>query len=444
MSDSGSRRVLRVFAAPALLGAVTAAVLTGPAAVAAAAEPSASPTSPGAGSPSAPPAIPLAPPVNLPGGAAANQCAPPATTVVRPVPWAQQRLAPELAWKQTTGRGVTVAVIDSGVDGSVPQLAGHVLPGIDLLRPGGRADTDCAGHGTFVAGVIAAQQKDGIGFAGIAPGVRILPIRQFDADVDGNADGLAAAIVAAVDRGATVINISTSAFVDTPVLRKAVDFALRKDVVVVAAVSNEAQEGNPKTFPAAYPGVIAVGAIGQNGDRGSFSETGEFVDLVAPGEQIISLGRGGPGHLQGDGTSFAAPFVAGVAALARAYHPKLTAAQIKKRLEATADHPGTKLPDPQFGFGVVNPAAAVASVLPDEDGPVAPAAAPKPVSPPAPVQRVVAGRGVALAVGAAAVLLAVVAGLAAIVVPRGRQRRWRPASQPKPPARQRVHMGGKQ
>jgi subtilisin family serine protease len=143
---------------------------------------------------------------------------------------------------------------------------------------------------------------------------------------------------------------------------------------------------------------------------------------------VISLGRGGPGHLQGDGSSFATPFVAGVAALVRAYYPALTAAQVATRLETTADHPGTALPDPRVGFGVVDPAAAVASVLPEEDGPVPPAAAPAPVSPPAaPVLRVAAGRRVALVVGGGAVLLALIAGLAAVVVPRGRERGWRPA-----------------
>src|SRR5262249_51030991 len=137
-------------------------------------------------------------------------------------------------------------------------------------------------------------------------------------------------------------------------------------VLIVAAAANQARNGNPRTYPAAYPHVVAVGAINQDGNRADFSEAGGFVDLAAPGNNVLSVGPKGPGHLVGQGTSFATPFVTATAALVRAYYPKLTAAQVKHRLEATADHPGRPLPDPQVGWGVVNPYAAVCTLLSEE------------------------------------------------------------------------------
>lgn len=374
-----------------------------------------------------PPETPIAPPVDLPGGLGPQQCAPPATGVVPELPWAQERLAPGRAWDLTRGAGITVAVIDSGVDASVPQLAGRVLPGMDILRQNGRGDTDCAGHGTFVAGIIAGRPMPGLGFAGVAPEARILPVRQFDVDIDGSVDGLAASIVAAVDAGAKVINISSSAFRDSPVLRGAVEYATARNALIVASVANEAGSGNPTSYPAAYPEVVAVGAIDREGGRADFSETGAFVDLVAPGEQILSLGRGGPGHLQGDGSSFAAPFVAGVAALVRAYHPDLTVRQVKQRLEATADRPGAAVPDPQFGYGVVNPYAAVAMVLPEEQGPTA-VARPVPIEVPVAAAPSTPGRQAGLLLLAAAMAMVAAAGIGSVIIPRGRRRRWQAAS----------------
>ena len=231
----------------------------------------------------------------------------------------------------------------------------------------GRADSDCLGHGTFVASIIAAQPVPGIGFAGIAPGVQILPVRQTNTGQDGTGSGMAAAIRAATDHGAGVINISAASSIPSQQLADAVTYAQRHDVLIVAAADNQAKEGDPRSYPASYLGVIAVGSIDQGGKRSDFSETGDFIDLVAPGAGVLGLGTGGPGHLVGDGTSFAAPFVAGVAALVRAYHPQLSADQVARRLELTADHPGVQLPDRQLGWGVVNPYAALATVLAEEE-----------------------------------------------------------------------------
>ncbi len=367
--------------------------------------------------------------VTPPGG---QRCATPSNDLLHGVPWTQQRLAPQRVWDMTTGKGVIVGVVDTGVDASVPQLSGRVLPGVDVVNGSGTANTDCYGHGTFVAGIIGAAQVSGTGVAGIAPDVKILPVRQANDLNDGTASSLAKSIVAAVNGGAKVINVSATSFTPTEELRAAVTYAQGHDVVLVASASNEAQQGNPTAYPAAYPGVIAVGAIGHDGRRTGFSEVGKYLDLVAPGVDIVSLSRGGIGHVLDDGTSYAAPFVAGVAALVRAYHPKLTAPQVKRRLELTADHPAAALPDPEMGWGVVNPYTAVTAVLPQESGPVAPPAAPPKMSKVARIVPDTTARDLAVNVTTIAVISAAVVGLLAIVAPRGYRRGWRPAGSPAP------------
>lgn len=301
-------------------------------------------------------------------------CLSPPVSTDPSVPWAQKQLAPERVWPLTDGSGVTVAVVDTGVDANVPQLRGMVLPGIDTTQPGRRpADTDCFGHGTFVAGIIAATPAGGTGYAGVAPGVRILPVRCATTDTPNlpgalTPDGMALGIRAAVDEGARVINVSASTTEQNPALADAVAYAARRDVVIVASAANSAKNGDPVTYPAAYPSVIAVGAVNEAGQHADFSQTGPFVSLVAPGVDVLGLGPGGPGHWKGSGTSYSAPFVAGVAALVRAYRPDLSAAQVKHRLLATASHPAVALPDPALGWGMVNPLAAVTTVLPAEAG----------------------------------------------------------------------------
>jgi membrane-anchored mycosin MYCP len=373
-----------------------------------------------------------APPPGL-GGAAraagADNCSTPSNDMVRDIPWTQKRLDLPRVWDVTTGEGVTVAVIDTGVDGKVPQLAGHVLPGTDVINGRGRADTDCFGHGTFVAGLIAAQRRAETGMAGIAPGVMILPIRQATSAADGSAAGLARSIRVAVDGGAKVINISASVFFPNADLEAAVHYATSRNVLLVASASNEAQQGNPTAYPAAYPEVVAVGAIGQDGKRTEFSEVGDYLDLVAPGKDVISLSRGGQGQFTDSGTSYATPMVTATAALVRAYHPDLTAAQVKRRMEVTADHPAATLPDPQVGWGVVNPYNAVTAVVPEEFGFVAKPNRNRPLDP---LSRPVAnhsGRETALTFAGGAVLVVLLIAVFAYVLPRGMRRDWRPAGE---------------
>ncbi|GGM03901.1 type VII secretion-associated serine protease mycosin [Dactylosporangium sucinum] len=355
------------------------------------------------------------------------RCTTPSDTMLPGTPWTQERMAPQRVWPLTTGRGVIVAVIDTGVDASVPQLAGRVLAGVDVVNGVGTADQDCYGHGTFVAGIIGAAPRTGTGMTGIAPGVTILPVRQANGPSDGTSSGLARAIRLAVDGGARVVNISASAFLASAELRAAVEYAQARDVLLVASASNEFERGNPKAYPAAFPEVIGVGAIGQDGRRSNFSEVGASVDLVAPGVNVVSLSRAAPGHLVDNGTSYSTPFVAAAAALVRAYHPRLSAAAVKRRLELTADHPAGRTPNPEVGWGVVNPYRAVTAILPDEQGAAVTVTALPAVSPVLVAPQDTRARDAAIGFAAVTVVTVVGAVVLGSVVPRGTRRRWRPS-----------------
>ncbi|WP_350279197.1 type VII secretion-associated serine protease mycosin [Kribbella sp. HUAS MG21] len=294
----------------------------------------------------------------------------PAHPVVRLLPWAQQLLMPQRAWPFSNGSGVTVAVIDSGVDADHPQLRrpGKVLPGRDFYLVGKLpGNYDCVSHGTGVAGIIAADGKRGIGFQGIAPGARILPVRisERETDNDGRTELIDPVLLAkgiryAVDAGARVINLSVAGDRDDKPVRQAIAYAVQKDVVVVAAVGNRQSldDGPLPSYPASYPGVIGVGAIDNAGARSSASQIGPYVDLVAPGTGVLTSTRVA-GHAYEDGTSFAAPFVSGTAALVRAAWPKLTAAQVTQRLIATATPSRGGRGNQEYGAGIVDPYRAV-------------------------------------------------------------------------------------
>ncbi len=366
--------------------------------------------------------------------------------VLEGMPWAQSSLAPERVWPFTTGAGITVAVIDSGTDASHDQLSGTVLSGFDFLgnSPGG--NTDCVSHGTAVASIIAAQRVQGVGFQGIAPGARILPVRVSDREVDdeGNARGetvsaakFAQAIRYAVDQGAKVVNLSIVLYEDNGAVRAAVRDALARNVVLVASVGNRHDDNggpDPTPYPAAYDGVIGVGAIAEDGSRVEKSQIGRYVDLVAPGGAVLAATRV-RGHAFWDGTSFAAPFVSGTAALVRAAHPELSASEVSQRLLATTGPARGGRGSTAYGRGVVDPYRAVTDEL-AEGGPIPPDEASLATADPAEVaaeekRRHTTRLAVLLAGvggGLAAVLLA-----AAVVLPRGRRRRWTPGRRPPVP-----------
>ncbi|MER7164569.1 type VII secretion-associated serine protease mycosin [Micromonospora sp. NPDC000207] len=358
----------------------------------------------------------------------------------RPVteaPWPHLRYAPDRLAPLATGAGVTVAVIDSGVDRRHPQLAGRVLDGSDFLDRPGDGTRDCAGHGTGVASIIAAAPRPGIAFRGLAPEARILPVRVSEQQVvDGQESGrtveaaeFARAIRWAVDRGAQVLNLSVVLYADDPAVREAVAHAVDRDVVVVAAAGNLHGSGDPVPYPAAYEGVLGVGALTPAGSRADFSQTGPHVDLVAPGSDVL-LAVPGQGHRSADGTSYATPFVAATAALVRQYRPDLTGAEVARRIVATVDPaPGGSADG--YGAGVLNPYRAIVETALSPHPSGSPAAGlPDDLADPEVVVRQARRaraekRATLVASGAAAVVT--VAVLTALVLPRGVRRRWRPA-----------------
>jgi type VII secretion-associated serine protease mycosin len=334
-------------------------------------------------------------------------------------------LTPQSVWHLTRGEGVVVAVIDSGVSETHPVLAGKVLDGRDFGLPdnAGRCDQD--GHGTLIAGIIAGDNAARPPFTGVAPDARILPGRAFE-DSTQRIRGedftvrVPEAIRWAVDNGAKVINLS----LDGPrsdALRQAVEYARDHDVVMVASAGNVRDDQFQAGYPALYDEVIAVAAIGPDGRPLGSSGGGSFVDLAAPGADAVGPAPRGDGFLASTGTSFAAAYVSGVAALVRARYPRMRAPEVVHRLLATADRPPEGHTE-QVGYGVVNPYRAVTTVLGSRENPTpAPvAAAPVPADPLA-SQRTAA---VWLALGGA-----LLTGLLLIVpaaVRRGRRRGWRP------------------
>jgi membrane-anchored mycosin MYCP len=380
-------------------------------------------------------AVPAAAPAAAAAAAAPGCGSPRAAAPTLPsVPWPQKRYPPERLEALASGVGVTVAVIDSGVDARHPQLAGRVLAGRDYLD-GRDARVDCAAHGTAVASIIAAVPRAGAGPQGIAPGATILPVRVSELEIiDGEQSGrtvtaaqFAQAIRWAVDQGAEVLNLSVVLYRDDPAVRRAVAHAIGRDVVVVAAVGNLHERGDPVPYPAAYDGVIGVGSIGPDGTRSSFSQVGPYVDLVAPGGDVHAAAPVG-GHQRTNGTSYAAPFVSATAALLREYRPGLSAPQVAARILATTDPaPGGKRT--AYGAGVLNPVRAVTETVVAADPRPASTLRRLPVDPAtvARAQRRAESRENALWLAGALGGVAGVAVLVAMVLSRGAGRRWRPA-----------------
>lgn len=369
--------------------------------------------------------VPAAPAVAAP-------CGPTVADPLAEAPWALQRLRPENAWPLSTGNGVTVAVIDSGVSTEHPTLTGKVRAGRDFLGAADPGTCDENGHGTLIAGIIAGRENTSAGFRfyGVAPAATVVPVRVLRDQRRSTGADLSATIAEAVrwsvDEGAAdVINLSLTT-PPTAALEQAIAYAVGKRVVVVAAAGNDGgqQNSGQPVYPAAYPGVIAVAGVNDKDVHVTSSTPGEFVDVAAPGENIAGPSPAGGGYLftKEGGTSFAAAYVSGVAALIRGYDPSATPDEVSRRITGTADHP-PEMWTREVGHGVVNPARAVGSLRPAV---AAEAQGDQRVPPPVrDVDPLAHAKVVAGWVGGIGAVVALLALLSVPVVRRGRRRGWR-------------------
>ncbi|MCU1433125.1 MAG: peptidase and in kexin sedolisin [Actinotalea sp.] len=324
-----------------------------------------------------------------------QECDPDVEAKIPERPSGLLRLGADDAWRLATGDGVVVAVVDSGVDARNDHFAGGVvLPGTDVVGQGGDPAglTDLHGHGTAVAGVIAARLIEGSGVEGLAPGSLILPVRVYhstteqavEAGVGVQTGRIAEGVRWAAEHGAEIISISLSSTHDDPELAEAVRLATERGALVVASAGNrtttEETEDSPR-YPAAYPDVLAVTAVDDLDRVTQDSVHGPHVDVAAPGTNVLTTYfDAGDCQLGGEvSASYATAYVSAAAALVAERFPEETPQQWAHRLEATAVRARVDARDDLVGWGVVRPAAALAFV---DDG-----TAPGPPSPvhPAPV-----------------------------------------------------------
>lgn len=277
--------------------------------------------------------------------------------------WHLATLEVARAHQISRGDGVIVAVIDSGVQADHQDLVGNVLAGVDLTGGDTKGREDVNGHGTAMAGLIAAHghgARNADGVLGIAPAAKIFPVR-YKREQVGSSAGLPEGIRRAVQGGAKVLSMSLTTGTSAD-LGQAIQEALAADVVVVAGVGNR-PAGAFIGFPAAYPGVVAVGATGRDGRLAPVTITGEAMVLTAPGVDMASTSRTGA-YQYATGTSDATAIVAGAAALVRSKYPRSSATEVVRRLTGTAADMGAPGRDPEYGYGALNLLAALTSDLP--------------------------------------------------------------------------------
>ncbi|WP_432040147.1 S8 family serine peptidase [Streptomyces cucumeris] len=294
---------------------------------------------------------------------------------VRSRQWYLDPMQAEQMWKVSKGNGVTVAVIDTGVDATLPELRGRVLEGADASNAPTSAHKDATGHGTNIAALIAGTGAGG-GMQGLAPASKILPVRTVgDRQKDAFDPLMARAIRYAAGHGARVLNISFGTDAGDaksfPKTQSAVKYALRKGSLVFAAVGNGGDESNLPAYPASLPGVVGVGAIDRSGKATKFSTTGDSVGLVAIGDQIAQhCGKQVNRTCIGGGTSQATAIASASAALIWAKYPKWTNNQVLRVMMQTAAKPKTgDIPSSYVGYGSVRPR----KVLLDGEGDPGPA-----------------------------------------------------------------------
>ena len=305
--------------------------------------------------------------------------------------WAQRLFDMERVWPLATGKGVTVAVLDSGVQGDHPIFSGNVASGKAYVDPestdrdsqdlSDNGTRDCLGHGTAVAGIIAGGKADGSDFYGMAPDVTILPVRVTNDDPNAAADeedssnddplvtpdDFADAIRYAVDHDADVINMSLKFDQDHPSIKAAVEYATEQGAVLVASGGNDGGEeladATRPAYPAAYEQVIGVGAVDQTLTKTQQSQWGFWINLVAPGAAVAAPQHDGGFQEAFGGTSGAAAFVSAAAALLVERYPNWSPEQYVTQLLLTASAVSGEVPSPEYGYGVVDPYRALTERL---------------------------------------------------------------------------------
>ncbi|MFC7305151.1 type VII secretion-associated serine protease mycosin [Streptomyces monticola] len=270
--------------------------------------------------------------------------------------WYLDAMRADDLWKVSVGAGVTVAVVDTGVDASVPELRGRVLRGKNVENSDGGTLSDEQGHGTSMAATIAGSGAQG-GIKGLAPSAKILPVKvSSQSESFGGLGIVAKGIRYAADSDAKVINVSQSGFPtsgERADLQAAINYASKKGKLVFAGSGNDG-DGSPE-YPAAMPGAVAVGAVASSGKVSKFSNFGSHLALAAPGEKIPSYCPKNEGYCESKGTSQATALASASAALIWSKHPNWTANQVLRVMMETAGHDGP-VPSKYIGYGTIRPA----------------------------------------------------------------------------------------
>lgn len=288
-----------------------------------------------------------------------------APTPVQPsqkLPWGVDRIDAELVWGTTTGAGIKVAVVDTGIDLAHPDLKTNIKNGYNAINPAKSANDD-NGHGTHVAGTIAALNNT-IGVVGVGPQINLYAVKVLDRRGSGYLSDVIEGLDWAIVNGIQVVNMSLGTSSDVSSFHEAVTRAKAAGITLVAAAGND--YGGPVNFPAAYSEVIAVSATNSANVIASFSSVGPQVDLAAPGVSIFSTYKGS-GYATLSGTSMASPHAAGAAAMLLTqtakcdtnFDGKCSPDEVQARLEATATELGATGKDGLYGAGLVNVASAV-------------------------------------------------------------------------------------
>ncbi|MBM3133867.1 MAG: hypothetical protein FJZ89_00955, partial [Chloroflexi bacterium] len=288
--------------------------------------------------------------------------------------WNLRQLNLPLAWPMSTGSPtLTIAIVDTGIDLGHPDLAAKIVPGYDFVNKDDNPSDD-EGHGTHVAGIAGAISDNVLGVAGVAWNPRLMPVKVLDSEGSGWYSDIAAGITWAADHGARIINLSLTGGSASSTLQNAVNYAYSKGCLIVAAAGNDYQRGNPVKYPAAFPHVVAVAATTHEDKHASYSETGSYVDLAAPGGDATSndpdpnhwimstYWRAHASYAQIVGTSQAAPHVAGLAALIWSVNPNLSHDEVEYVMKSTAVDLGPAGPDDTFGYGRIDAQAALGRV----------------------------------------------------------------------------------